>query len=290
MSYSNTNRGIVYDGDSLESFAVNFYYLEGDTQFITAELWDYNDPDNPVKQSFIEGVHYEILEAGNYPNTIISTAGLYGPVPNPLKVKVIRVSDAIQNANFIQGQFPAESVEEALDRALMVAQENKEAIERCVKAEFGDPAVDLGTLPADVAANTVNIATNTSDIATNVAAIATNTANIANNTSAISTNVTDIGNLQSGKADVETLVPYATASGTYNANVKDIVLVKAASVTVALPAAALSAQVKVKLGDSISSCTITTAASIDGFGASYALSSEYASVSLVSDGSKWYII
>ncbi len=69
MSYSNQNVEIVIDGNGVDDrFGINFHYIEGFSQVIIAELWDYSDPQLPTQITFNLGSDYSIDESG-YPNT-----------------------------------------------------------------------------------------------------------------------------------------------------------------------------------------------------------------------------
>jgi len=292
MSYSNPNVEITYDGNGADSsFGVNFHYLEGVTASIIVELWDYTDPDLPVKESFVLGVDYTIDES-SYPNTLVNTTD---PVAVDFKLIMYRQTIPIQTSNFVNGAFPAESVEEGLDKVMMATQEQDAKMDRAILNPIGGPTIsteDFLEAIDDVNTNATNIGINATNIGQNAVDIANNSSNISTNTSAIAANASNISTLQSQVSLIanEVLVPYSTASSTYSANLLDIVLVGANDVTVDLPAPSLSGKVKVKMDGLQTNCIVNSAAGIDGFGTSYTLSSNYESVSLVSDGVKWYII
>lgn len=292
MSYSNPNVELTYDGNgSDDSFSVNFHYLEGVTTSIIAELWDYTNPDLPVKESFVLGVDYTIDES-NYPNTLVNTTV---PVAVDFKLIVYRSTFPIQTSSFVNGAFPAESVEEGIDKAMMATQEQSAKLDRALLNPIGGPSLDIDQLLAAI--DQVN--TNTTDISDNVNAIAVNVANIAINNSAIGANLAAIGVnsasivvLQGQVALIapEVLIPLVTASVTHAANLLEILLVQASDITIVLPAPVLSGKVKVKMDGLHLNCTVQSVAGIDGFGTSYTLSSMYESLSFVSDGTKWFII
>lgn len=292
MSYSNANVEITYDGNgSDDSFGVNFHYLEGVTASIIAELWDYTDPDLPVKESFVLGVDYTIDES-NYPNTLVNTAV---PVAVDYKLIMYRSTVPIQTSNFVNGAFPAKSVEEGLDKVMMATQEQSAKMDRALLNPIGGPSIDIDQLLAgldQVQVNSDNISDNATNIATNASSILINASNISSNAGAISANSADITTLQGqvGLIAPEVLVPLATASSTYAASILEILLVQASDITIDLPAPVLSGQVKVKMDGLQSNCIVQSASGIDGFGTSYTLSSTYESLSFVSDGTQWYII
>lgn len=292
MSYSNPNVTITYNGNgSDQSFGINFHYLEGVTTVIQVELWNYTNPEVPVKESFVLGVDYTIDES-NYPNTLVNTTD---PVAVDYKLIIYRSTVPVQTTNFVNGAFPAESVEESIDKVMMATQEQYEKLDRAILNPIGGPELDvLQLLQAleDIQTNADNISTNATNIGTNASAIGANTSAIGANTSAIGTNASAIATLQSQVALIaaEVLVPITVASSTHNASLLEIVLVQSANVTVELPAPVLSGQIKVKMDGLLVGCVVNSAAGIDGFGTSYTLQSEYESISLVSDGTKWYII
>jgi len=314
MSYSNPIVESTYTGDGLvDNFNVLFDYLEGESSVIVVELWDYTDPNLPVQLPYVLNVDYTIDESG-FPATEINTT-----VPPTAVQKLIlyRSTPTIQPASFVNGAFPAEGVEEGLDKAMFANQETEAVLDRALVNPVGGPAITIADVQANVAgvaqntadiatnaanissndadiainigniaSNSTNIGTNTGNIATNTGNIATNTGNIATNTGDIATNAADIAALSA--PTLEILVPVAVG-GAYAASAKEIVLIQADNVTVNLPAPVLSAQVKVKMDGLRASAIINTGALIDG-AASYSLLSSYESVSLVSDGTNWYII
>ena len=269
MSYSNPNVELTYDGNgSDDTFGVNFTYLEGETSSIVVEQWDYTDPDNPSQQSFVLNVDYTIDESG-YPATQVVTTV---PVPVDFKLVVYRSTPKIQTTSLVNGAFPAESVEEMVDRVSFMAQENDAKLDRAILNPIAGPTLDMTDLlniQSDVGQNQTDIATNASDIATNAADITANQAAIA-------------------ALAPPTVTILSTASATHNAADGDILIVKASDITVALPAPTINHKVQVKMED-IQTNTIITG-TIDGNAGGYTLLSSYESVSLVSDGTQWYII
>lgn len=302
MSFSNPNVKISYDGNGADDrFGINFYYLEGSESVIQAELWDYSDPDNPSQQSFVDGVDYTI-DSSSYPNTEVVTTA---PVPVDFKIFIYRSSPQVQSTNFVQGAFPAESVEESLDKLMMVAQEQQEELDRALKNSIGGTQIDNQdlldaiALEPRVAQNETDISTNASDIgvnagsiAINAGAIAGNTADIATNAGNIATNAGDIATLQGQVASLtpDTIVSI-NAGATHAAANGEIVIINTSDpVTVNLPTPTAAHVVKVKISSDTTSKVINSAAGIDGFGANYTVSSSYESLTLVADGTQWFII
>lgn len=131
MSYSNPNVGNIYNGNGSDTiFGVNFDYFEAETSVIQVELWDYDtDPLLPVKQSFVLGVDYTIDESGYPATNVVTTVA----VPNNYKLYIYRSTTPIQSTSYANGAFPAESVEEQLDKTTQIAQENRWLNEKAVK-------------------------------------------------------------------------------------------------------------------------------------------------------------
>jgi hypothetical protein len=306
MSYSNPNVELSEDGNGVDSlFGVNFSYLEGETSSIIAELWDYTDPDNPSQQSYVLNVDYSIDESA-YPATNILTTI---PVPSNFKIFIYRNTPKIQTTSLMNGAFPAESVEDMVDRISFMAQEVDAKMGRAILNPIGGPTVDISDIldnTDNIDANTTNIATNTIDIAANLASIGINTGNIATNSSDISTNSSDIStnssDIATNSSDIAAnsllisglsppnLVSLAVASTTHAAADGEIILSKASDITINLPAPVLNTKISVKMDGLQSNTIVNSAAGIDGFGTSYTLLSTYESLSLVSDGTQWYII
>jgi hypothetical protein len=314
MSYSNQNVEIVIDGNGVDDrFGINFHYIEGFDVVIIAQLWDYTDPDVPTQLPFNLGADWSVDESG-YPNTEVVTSV---PVPLNHKIVIFRQNAAIQGSSFAEGAFPAQSIEDTFDTAMMVTQENKAKLDRALLNPRGGPTITIGDLlqaladiatnAADIATNVLAIAANAASIVVNALAIAGNAALIAanniligSNTSAIGTNASDIAtnaaNIAANTVAIASVSPFTVVNITalaapYNASNKEIVIIDTgADVEVALPAPTIGYQITVKVNNDITNKKITNAAGIDGFGTDYILSSMYESVSFVSDGVKWYII
>lgn len=272
MSYSNPNVEIVYtNGDAVGGeYSVNFYYLEGEDSVIQVELWDYTDAQNPIQQSFVLNVDYTI-DSSNYPNTVVIPTD---PVPDDFKLIIYRSHDGTQASNFVNGAFPAESVEEAIDRATMNAQETKVSIGRALLNPIGGPYLttqDVVDAVADASAVEARVTQAEDDIATN-------TVSISDNADAIALRALD------------TIVQMVTAN--HVASADEIVIVEGTDpVTVFIPnSPPTNTKITVKNNDTTVSRFITAVQNIDGFGNTYALESEYESVSLVFSGTQWYII
>lgn len=283
MSYSNPNVELTYDGNGADqSFSVNFHYQEGDP-VIQVELWDYSDPNVPTQSSFVEGVDYTIDESG-YPNTVVNTTVA---VPVNFKLLIYRSTTPIQTTSFVNGSFPAESVEEAIDKVAMIAQEVAATLDRAVLSPIGGPqyTYEEVQINATLADHEARITANKDQVDINTPAISANTAQVATNTADISTLQAQVSGLEP-----ETVVS-VTSGPAYAASDKEIVIVDTNdAVNISLPAPSLGDIIRVKFSEKIASKTITATSSIDGFGTTYTVLSEYESVSLVSDGANWYII
>lgn len=315
MSYSNPIVEVNYDGDGIvDSFAVPFAYLEGETADILVQLWDFTDPLLPIQLGYILNIDYTVDESG-FPATIINTVTI---PPVNFKLTIQRATPTIQTTNFATGSFPAESVEEALDRAMFSNQEKEAVLDRAIVNPIGATPItttDLQTTitasvdnAADIATNMAGIIVNQSDIGTNQSAIATNASGVSTNAANVSTNAADIStnasNISTNAADIATNVADIAAlsvgssaeqvvsvalAGTHNASSREIVIIKSDNVTVALPSPAIHETVKVKMDGLRASAIITSGATIDG-NATYPMLSDNESVSLVSDGTNWFII
>lgn len=252
MSFSNPNVELEYNGNgSDDTFGVNFTYLEGETSSIAVELWDYTDPDLPVQQSFVLNVDYTIDESG-YPATNVVTTL---PVPVDFKIFIYRNTPKIQPSNFVNGPFPAESVEEAIDRIAFIGQENAAKLGRAILNPIGGPT----STTEDILSLEPRVAQNETDIA------------------ALQTSVGS------------TFVELAVASATHAASAGEYIIVKESNITINLPTPDSGSQVRVKMDGDRSGVTVNHASGIDGFGSTYTLSSIYESLSLVADGTQWYI-
>lgn len=324
MSYSNPTVEITYNGNgSDQSFSVNFYYLEGVTSVIQVELWNYTNPEVPVKESFVLGVDYTIDES-NYPNTLVNTTD---PVAVDYKLVIYRQTVPVQTTNLVNGAFPAESVEEGLDKNMMATQEQYAKLDRALLNPIGGPEVTIQEVlvAAEVATelearvsqnetdiNTINTvslpakeptitATNTdqyyrgdkSFVDLNPAVIASlltgfvSGAGVVSDTDSILQSIQKLdGNLN----DYKWVVNVETVAGTYSVGDREIHIAKSASQTINLPAAALGLTCKIKNAGNYSDVIIQVATSIDGFGTQYTLQSDYESLTLVSDGTQWYIV
>jgi hypothetical protein len=299
MSYSNPNVMITYEDTGAQlNFPINFYYLEGDP-VIVAELWDYTDPTNPTQQSFVENIDYTIDES-NYPDTEVVLASV---VPADHKLIIYRSTLPIQLTSFANGAFPAESVEESIDKIAMVNQENTEILSRAILNPRHDPSAftysdleDLANVSDDqetrITQAELDIITNANNISSNDIDIATNANAIAQNVLDIADNANDISTLQSQVALIVTPTIYSiTAAETYDAVNANIVIIDTNdAVQVNLPAESANLSVTVKVSEKVGSKTVVAGTSIDGFGATYTLSSEYEAVKFICDGIKWYII
>ena len=292
------------------SQAITFHYLEGTGEdVIKVELWNFADPDAPVPgaPAFVLNVDYEIDEVGNNVDVLTD-------VPADHKLIIYRESEPIQTSNYINGAFPAESVEEGIDKVALLCQENREKLSRALLTEIGGTPIDITALNAqvatnvtDIATNAANISSNDTDIATNAAGIATNAGNISTNATNIGTNTTNIstntGNIATNAADIATnaadiaaLSPpnIVVTSSNHNAASGDVVILQGNNLIVTLPTPTAAHKVIVKLDGSFPGGTLN--ATVNGGGnnvdgaATHVMDSEYGSKTFIADGSNWFII
>jgi hypothetical protein len=306
MSYSDPMIPIIKVG-ALAPFSqpITFHYKEGTGEdVVKVELWDFTDPLDPQIQSFVLNVDYQIDEIDNEVDVLTA-------VPADHKLIIYRESDAIQTSNYSNGAFPAESVEEGLDKVMLVAQENQEKLSRALIDPIGlDTPTDITALSSQVATNTADIATNVIDIAANAANIssndtdiATNAGNIATNTGDIATNTADIatnaGNIATNTADIATNAAniallgtptIVTTSNNYSPANAEIVILTANNLIITLPTPTAGHKVIVKLDGAITGTSIAGGGNnIDG-AATHAMDSEYGSKTFIADGTNWFII
>ena len=325
MAYSDLDVEVTYTGDNVTTtFPINFA-RETDFQ-VKVKLYNVIDPDNPVQIPFVEGVDYNIV-GDEIETTSPLVDDTITPVPANTTIHnlfVYRETVPTHATNYTEYEFPYETMNVDLDTVYQIAQENRRRLETTAItndyfesiANVGQPVTvadivqnteDIATNASDIAANAAaiagtsssiatnasNIATNASGIATNASSISTNTSGIATNASNIATNASSITTLSSAISGISTPTMYnIVAAETYAASAGDIVIVDTNDIVqVTLPAAAAASLVRIKVSEKTpSNKTVVAAEGIDGFGTTYTLSSEYESVSLVSDGTKWYII
>lgn len=313
MSFSNQNTFIEYPADGLtDTFAINFHILENSDD-ITATVYDITDPFDPQ----IVVIPYSI-DHTNYPasEVVFTTEPTAGYL-----VHISRATPSGQYSNFAKGSFPAEAIEETFDSLAMVSQEIQTVLGRTLQNPIGGTPVTIEEIQAaasiageaearldqhdiDIQTNQAGIATNDSAIGANTAAISSISADTATNTAAIATEVSrndnqDIailaaqGTADSAQNNLDSYkwsVTVISATGAQGISDRELVVVKADNVTLNLPAPSSGLEVKVKMDALRVNCIVQSVAGIDGFGTSYTLSSSYESISLVSDGTQWYII
>jgi len=210
MTVANETVKQVYPGnDSTTTFAIPFVFIE------TTVIKVYLRVDATGEETLQTlTTHYTLTGSG--PDNV----EMITPPAATESLVVIRESPITQPDTFSAGAFPAETIEERLDRICHQTQEAAEALDRTLKLaagsglselifpepsslaiiqwnsaadalENGDP-LDVATITAAIATNIADIATNVADIATNTADISTNSGNISNNAGGIATNVSDI--------------------------------------------------------------------------------------------------
>jgi hypothetical protein len=287
MAYSDLDVDIVYVGDgATQTFPINF--ARTDENYVQVELWDVTDPANPVQQAFVNPTDWQIV--GNDVFCFVAPT-------TDQKLLIYRDGVPTHETEYTTYEFPYATANVDLDKVYQLAQENKRALEFTVRnSRFNEVSGDGSTYDIDDLATAVSqaaqVATNTADIATNAGNIATNSTNIGTNAGDIATNTAAIAANTAAIAGVQTPnMVSITSAATYAASSADIIIIDTNdTVQIDLPAPTAAAIVRVKVSEKIANKTIVHASGIDGFGTTYTVSSEYESVSLVSDGTKWYII
>lgn len=263
MAYSDLDVEIVYEGDGVStSFPINFARVD-DSQ-VKAELYDVSDPDNPVQLTFDNPSDWQVV--GN--NVVASVA----PTADQ-KVFVYRDTTPTHETEYTEYEFPYATVNIDIDKIYQLAQENKNTLGRAVLTDrFNAASGDGEQLSgASISQNTANIATNT--------------ANIVEHETRISTIEAQISTL------VVPTIYSITSAETYVAKTADVVIIDTVDlVQIDLPTPTAGYFVRIKVSEKVGNKVVYSAAGIDGFGTNYVLTSEYESLSLVSDGTKWYII
>jgi hypothetical protein len=263
MAYSDLDVDIVYVGDnSTTIFPINF--ARTDESFVQAELYDVSDPANPVQLTFANPTDWQIV--GD--DVVASVA----PTTDQ-KLMIYRSSTPIHGTNYSEYQFPYETMNVDLDKVYQLAQENRRTLDRAALTPYfnyvsGDG--DQLDVPALLALEP-RVTQNEADIATLQADVTALQATIAGLT-------------------FPTIVSITSAATHNAANAEVVIIDTADTVSVALPTPTSGHFIRVKLGSNTDNKTVTHAAGIDGFGTTYTLSSSYESISLVADGSKWYIV
>lgn len=305
MAYSDLDVDIVYEGDGVTKiFPINFAFTDED--YVKVELWDVTDPDNPISEGISFPSEWSIVGT----DVVLTDA-----LPASKKLLIYRDSTPVHDTNYSEYEFPFATMNTDLDKVYQLAQENRRTLDRALlnprfnfvsgdgsqvdldtvatnQENIATNAADIATNVSDIATNAANIATNAGDIVTNANDIATNAAGIAQNVLDIASNSSDISTLQGQIGLITTPTIYSIiAAETYNAVNANIVIIDTNdAVQVNLPAEAAGISVTVKVSEKVGSKTVVAATSIDGFGTTYTLSSEYEAVKFVCDGTKWYII
>lgn len=273
MSFTNQQTNIQYVADgNTDRFAINFHILEN-TFGLTATVYDVTDPLNPITVV----IPYSI-DHTNYPN---SEVVFISDVPLGHIVLIERTTTLTQDSSFMKGAFPAEAVEETFDKSMLILQEHGNKIARA----YVEPLVGPSILDrVDAVEDTIE------DVELDITTIENDITAIQGDLIALFGNDTA---LQDQIDDMQIAIVVVSSGGVVNPNNNEIIIIKtAAAVTIALPDATtnLGLNLKVKLGQASTNVTLSSTQNIDGFGTSYPLSSLYESVSVVSDGTQWFII
>jgi len=199
MVVSNTTSKVTYTGNgSTDTYAFDFKIFE-DADLVVTKVTIATE----VEEVLALGTDYTVLGAGDDDGgSVVLTAG---NLSSDYKLVIQRVLPLTQEVDYTPSdKFPAETHEEALDRAMMIAQQLKEEIGRCVKVGVGGnvPSVeDLNDAVSDaqIAQTGAEAAQGLSEDARDAAVIAKNAAEAA----AASTNVHKY-DLTFGNADLST--------------------------------------------------------------------------------------
>jgi len=300
MSYSNTVVEQSFNGNGADTlFNVGFTYIKGETSSIMVELWDYTIPLAPVQLSFVLNTDYSINEA-SYPATEIN---LSAPLPVNHKLVVYRSTVPTQVTSLSNGAFPSVSVENALDRSMFVSQENRALSDRALVSPIGGPtftSADLINMNATVAQNAINIGTNDTELANHETRISDNETTKADHITRIGGLETEQG-LQAGRltvnegdiltlqSTVDILNVVNVASGPVTCVNKSAYIAQGNNIVFELPAPIAHGKVTVKVDGVYTGIQLFSNVSIDGV-VSHDLNGVYQSMTVVSDGTKWYII
>jgi hypothetical protein len=143
MTVSVSHRRKTFDGDDASTdFDVDFPIFSGDH----VVAWDHDDTAETVAP-LTKDVHFTISLDGDAPSTFnIDITLLHaGGLPSDHRLTVAREQVVTQSVQFQKGDaFPFDTVEKALDRSAMVAQDSKDRIDRALHAPDSDPeTVDL---------------------------------------------------------------------------------------------------------------------------------------------------
>jgi len=262
MTVSNETVKQIYPGDDANTtFAIPFAFI--DTTVIAVYL--------RVDATGVETLqtlttHYTLTGSG--PDNV----EMVTPPAATESLVIIRESPITQPDTFSAGAFPAEAIEERLDKICHQVQEAAEQLDRTIRLAAGssssdlifpDPealriiqwnaagdalengdALDVATITAAVAVNTADIATNLADIAANAALISTNSGDITNNAGAIAANVADIAsNVADISANTIAIAAWTDLSADVAQNAADIITNAAAIVVNADAIAALDVRI-----------------------------------------------
>ncbi len=142
---SETNR-VSYNGDdSTVVFTVPFYFLLDTSIKVTHVASD------DTETTWVLNTDYTVTDAG------VESGGSITATTAPAtgeRLVIIRSESLTQTTDYIENDdFPAASHERALDKAMMINQQQQEEIARCVTAPVGDDGTTDYTLPTYSASN-----------------------------------------------------------------------------------------------------------------------------------------
>lgn len=263
----------------------------------------------------LSNVNTTHLASGVLDTDISTTSASHDTIPSALAVRtaidlaVNTVNDAseIGYVNTTSG-LAAVNVQTAIDEVEGRVDSAESSISTNA-TNISTNAGNIATNTGNISTNTGNIATNTSDIATNASAISTNAGNISTNTTNIATNTdnisTNTGNIATNTSDISslqttvgnTLAVNSIVSVVSNVTLtnKAVHLVSTASPrTLTLPPASTDIYIVIKdvTGQaSTDNITIITQLGQDiDISSTAIVNSDFESITIVSDGSNFFII
>jgi hypothetical protein len=146
MTVSTTDRRVTFAGDDTSTdFDVGFPIFDEDH----VRAWDHDDTAGTVSE-LTKDVHFTIALDSDAPSTFnIDITLLHaGGLPADHRLTVTREQSVLQSVSFVKGdKFPYDTVEKALDRSAMVAQDSKDRIDRTVHLPDSDPESITTELP-----------------------------------------------------------------------------------------------------------------------------------------------
>lgn len=133
MALSSPSSKIVYVGDETST---NFSYpfkIFADTDLTVSRY----TPATYVTDLFVLNVNYTVTGAGNDAGGFVILSEGHTAVHTGSQLVIQRVMDLTQEVDYVENDpFPAETLEEALDKNVMICQQLQEQVDRCIKADI----------------------------------------------------------------------------------------------------------------------------------------------------------